>query len=138
MKKILNAIVLPAMAVIFSITGCREGNGPDHIVVNFETDEINAEAVGGEMTVRYTVRGAESFNCANINFIADDGWAHSFDKSEDGILRFTVDANTDSTVRVTYIKPVHEGTEIEGDALTVLYLRKAQQPKTCGEVWTLV
>ena len=90
------------------------------------------------MTVRYTVRGAESFNCANINFIADDGWAHSFDKSEDGILRFTVDANTDSTVRVTYIKPVHEGTEIEGDALTVLYLRKAQQPKTCGEVWTLV
>ncbi|HIR72159.1 MAG TPA: hypothetical protein IAB96_01330, partial [Candidatus Coprenecus pullicola] len=43
MKKILNAIVLPAMAVIFSITGCREGNELDHIVVNFETDEINAE-----------------------------------------------------------------------------------------------
>lgn len=130
MKKILNAIVLPAMAVILSITGCREGNGPDHIVVNFETDEINAEAVGGEMTVRYTVRGAESFNCANINFIADDGWAHSFDKSEDGILRFTVDANTDSTVRVTYIKPIHEGTEIEGNALTV-----SQKGSATEDVW---
>lgn len=123
--------VIPALAAIALFTACRddETDTSSVIEINFESTEINIEAAGGEMTARYTLSGAGDADISDIDFRADDGWVHSFDTSETGILKFTVDPNEDSTARTTAIRYDCDGLEIKGNELKVIQEGTVSEPE---------
>lgn len=115
------------------LTGCKddetgdrpEGNAP---AIEFALPGIEVGAEGGIRTLAYEITGSEK--AGTLTAEADDGWVHSFDASEKGILRFTVDANDTGAERSTVVRANWPGAdEVE--------LGVKQSAGAAGLDWTL-
>lgn len=115
MEKIrfLRMYLLVAVAAVL-MTGCKDDEtgdepGANAPVIEFAESGVKVGAEGGLQMLAYEI--ANEGASGGLEVRADDGWVHSFDTSERGILRFEVDANDTEAERTTVVRAAWPGAE---------------------------